>query len=63
MCPNFYKDTQLKHLEDFNVLAERKSCFLQTVEKQKGYSSWIVGIVEKGQGNARIFYKPHVIEM
>ena len=37
--------------------------FLKDIEKQEGYQSWIVGIVEKGQRTARIIDKPRVIEV
>ena len=36
---------------------------LKDIEKQEGYQSWIVGIVEKGQRTARIIDKPRVIEV
>ena len=35
----------------------------QDIEKQEGYQSWIVGIVEKGNRTARIIDKPRVIEV
>ena len=36
---------------------------VQDIEKQEGYQSWIVGIVEKGTRTARIIDKPRVIEV
>ena len=36
---------------------------IKDIEKQEGYQSWIVGIVEKGQRTARIIDKPRVIEV
>lgn len=42
---------------------EQAAAFCKDVEKQEGYPSWIVGIVEKGQRTARIIDKPRVIEV
>merc|ERR1712184_13465 len=42
---------------------EQAAAFCKDIEKQEGYQSWIVGIVEKGQRTARIIDKPRVIEV
>jgi selenide,water dikinase len=35
----------------------------QEIEQQEGHQAWIIGIVEKGDRNARIIEKPRVIEV
>ena len=47
------------HILKFVILSFR----VKDIEKQEGYQSWIVGIVEKGQRTARIIDKPRVIEV
>jgi len=42
---------------------EQAAAYCKDVEKQEGYPSWIVGIVEKGQRTARVIDKPRVIEI
>lgn len=42
---------------------EQAAAFCKDIEKQEGYQSWIIGIVEKGQRTARIIDKPRVIEV
>lgn len=42
---------------------EQAAAYCKDIEKQEGYQSWIVGIVEKGQRTARIIDKPRVIEV
>ena len=45
--------------QDFRIIL----LIFQDIEKQEGYQSWIVGIVEKGNRTARIIDKPRVIEV
>ena len=42
---------------------EQAAAFCKDIEKQEGYQSWIIGIVEKGHRTARIIDKPRVIEV
>lgn len=42
---------------------EQAAAFCKDIEKQEGYQSWIIGIVEKGNRTARIIDKPRVIEV
>uniref|UniRef100_T1L1T5 PurM-like C-terminal domain-containing protein n=1 Tax=Tetranychus urticae TaxID=32264 RepID=T1L1T5_TETUR len=42
---------------------EQAAAFCKDIEKQEGYSAWIIGIVEKGNRTARIIDKPRVIEV
>ena len=42
---------------------EQAAAFCKDIEKQEGYQSWIIGIVEKGNRSARIIDKPRVIEV
>ncbi|KAL8567531.1 putative protein serine/threonine kinase [Nucella lapillus] len=42
---------------------EQAAAFCKDIEKQEGYQSWIIGIVEKGSRTARIIDKPRVIEV
>lgn len=42
---------------------EQAAAFCKDIEKQEGYQSWIIGIVEKGTRTARIIDKPRVIEV
>lgn len=42
---------------------EQAASFCKEIEKQEGYQSWIIGIVEKGQRTARIIDKPRIIEV
>merc|ERR1712121_86423 len=42
---------------------EQAAAFCKDIEKQEGYQSWIIGIVEKGSRSARIIDKPRVIEV
>jgi hydrogenase maturation factor len=42
---------------------EQAAAFCKDIEKQEGYQSWIIGIVEKGVRTARIIDKPRVIEV
>jgi len=42
---------------------EQAAAYCKDIEKQEGYQSWIVGIVEKGNRTARIIDKPRVIEV
>lgn len=42
---------------------EQAAAFCKDIEKQEGYQSWIIGIVEKGNKTARIIDKPRVIEV
>ncbi len=42
---------------------EQAASFCKDIEKQEGYQSWIVGIVEKGNRTARIIDKPRIIEV
>jgi len=40
---------------------EQAAAFCKDIEKQEGYQSWIIGIVEKGNRSARIIDKPRVM--
>lgn len=42
---------------------EQAANFCKEIEKQEGYQSWIIGIVEKGDRSARIIDKPRIIEV
>jgi len=42
---------------------EQAAAFCKDIEKQEGYQSWIIGIVERGNRSARIIDKPRVIEV
>ena len=42
---------------------EQAVAFCKDIEKQEGYQSWIIGIVEKGTRTACIIDKPRVIEV
>jgi selenide,water dikinase len=42
---------------------EQAAAYCKDIEKQEGYQSWIIGIVEKGNRTARIIDKPRVIEV
>lgn len=42
---------------------EQAAAFCKDIEKQEGYQSWIIGIVEKGNRTARVIDKPRVIEV
>ena len=42
---------------------EQAAAYCKDIEKQEGYQAWIIGIVEKGNRNARIIDKPRVIEV
>jgi len=37
--------------------------YCQEIEKKDGYPAWIIGIVEAGNGTARIIEKPRIIEV
>ena len=43
--------------------SEQAAAFCKDIEKQEGYQTWIIGIVEKGSLTARIIDKPRVIEV
>ena len=42
---------------------EQAASYCKEIEKQEGYQSWIIGIVEKGGRTARIIDKPRIIEV
>jgi len=42
---------------------EQAAAYCKDIEKQEGYQSWIIGIVEKGERTARVIDKPRVIEV
>lgn len=42
---------------------EQAAAFCKDIEKQEGYQSWIIGIVEKGNRTARVIDKPRIIEV
>jgi len=42
---------------------EQAAAFVKDIEQSEGHTSWIIGIVEKGNKTARIIDKPRVIEV
>lgn len=42
---------------------EQAAAYCKDIEKQEGFQSWIIGIVEKGNRTARIIDKPRVIDV
>ena len=67
-----YKKDKIQLYPIYNPFHSHTNCdnilinsilILKDIEKQEGYQSWIVGIVEKGQRTARIIDKPRVIEV
>ncbi len=67
-CGNMFQLLQGRSAETSGGLLiclprEQAASFCKDIEKQEGYQSWIVGIVEKGDRNARIIDKPRVIEV
>lgn len=67
-CNMWYlvKDRHLLYIAGGLLIAlprEQAAAFCKDIEKQEGYQSWIIGIVEKGTRSARIIDKPRVIEV
>jgi len=42
---------------------EQAAAFCKDIEKEEGYQSWIIGIVESGDRSARIIDKPRIIDV
>ena len=68
LCGTFVSDIHCFHFSPPGGLLialprEQAAAFCKDIEKQEGYQSWIIGIVEKGQRTARIIDKPRVIEV
>jgi len=42
---------------------EQAAAFCKDIEGKKGCQAWIIGIVEKGDKNARIIDKPRILEV
>merc|ERR1719347_1664989 len=42
---------------------EQAAAFCKDIEKEEGYQSWIIGIVESGERSARIIDKPRIIDV
>ena len=42
---------------------EEAATFCKEIEAEEGYHSWIIGIVEAGNKDARIIEKPRIIEV
>ena len=42
---------------------EEADTFCKEIEAEEGYHSWIIGIVEAGNKDARIIEKPRIIEV
>ena len=42
---------------------EQAAAFCKDIEKEEGYQSWIIGIVENGDRTARIIEKPRIIDV